>query len=362
MRELFILVAHLLTTLAKLMGPGGVRAVAAESLMLKHQMLILNRSRKRAPKLTPRDRLLLGLGAFLLNPKRIPKIAAGVKTSTLLRCHRALTKLKYDLLFSPRRRSRPGPKGPSKELIAAVLEIKRHNPRFGCPRIAQQIAFTFGVEINKDMVRRILAQCYRPERGERGPSWLSDIGKVKDQLWSLDLFRCESILLKSHWVMVVMDLFTRRIVGFAVEPADIDGVSVCRMFNHATAAQSLPRYLSSDNDPLFCFHRWRANLRILQIEQVETVPFAPCSHPFVERLIGTIRREYLDWILFWNRGDLERKLGCFRDYYNGTRVHASLGGKPPAVAAGGPSPPYARLDYFSWISHCQGLFQSPVAA
>ncbi len=362
MRELFILVAHLLTTLAKLMRPGGVRAIAAESLMLKHQMLILKRSRKRAPKLTPWDRLLLGLGASVLNPKRIPKIAVGVKTSTVLRCHRALTKLKYQLLFSPQRRSRPGPKGPSKELIAVVLEIKCRNPRFGCPRIAQQIAFTFGVEINKDMVRRILAQYYRPEPGKRGPSWLSVIGKVKDQLWSLDLFRCESILLKSYWVMVVMDLFTRRIIGFAVEPADIDGLSVCRMFNHAISAQSLPQYLSSDNDPLFRFHRWGANLRILELEEVKTVPFVPRSHPFVERLIGTVRREYLDWVLFWNRGDFDRKLGCFRDYYNGVRVHSSLGGKPPEVAGGGPSPPHAQLDYFSWISHCQGQYQTPVVA
>jgi len=64
-------------------------------------------------------------------------------------------------------------------LIAAVLEIKRRNPRFGCPRIAQQIAFTFGVEINKDVVPRILAQYYRPESGQRGLSWLTVIGKVK---------------------------------------------------------------------------------------------------------------------------------------------------------------------------------------
>jgi putative transposase len=92
------------------------------------------------------------------------------------------------------------------------------------------------------------------------------------------------------------------------------------------------------------------------------VPFVPCSHPFVERLIGTIRREYLDRVLFWNRGDLERKLGCFRDYYNRIRVHASLGGKPPLLAGGGPSPPRAELGHFCWISHCQGLFQLPVAA
>jgi putative transposase len=97
-------------------------------------------------------------------------------------------------------------------------------------------------------------------------------------------------------------------------------------------------------------------------EQVKTVPFVPCSHPFVELLIGTIRREYLDWVLFWNRGDLERKLGCFRDYYNGVRVHSSLGGKSPELAAGGPSPPRAQLEYFSWISHSHGQYQTPVAA
>jgi transposase InsO family protein len=94
------------------------------------------------------------------------------------------------------------------------------------------------------------------------PSWLTVIGHAKDSLWSVDFFRCESILLKSYWIMIVMDVFTRRIIGFGVAPADLDGPAVCRMFNRAIAKQIPPKYLSSDNDPLFCFHRWRANLRI----------------------------------------------------------------------------------------------------
>jgi putative transposase len=108
---------------------------------------------------------------------------------------------------------RPGPKGPSKELIAAVLEIKRLNPRFGCPRIAQQISLAFGLEIDKDMVRRILASHPLPKSGGKGPSLLSIIAEARDSLWSVDLFRCESVLLKSFWVMIVMDIFTsdRRI-------------------------------------------------------------------------------------------------------------------------------------------------------
>jgi putative transposase len=223
---------------------------------------------------------------------------------------------KYQRLFSSKTARRPGPKGPSKELIAAVLEIKRLNPRFGCPRIAQQISHAFGLEIDKDVVRRILARHPRPKDGGQGPSWLSAIAEARDSLWSVDLFRCESILLKSFWVMVVMDIFTRRIVGFGVEPAHIDGVSVCRMFNHARCGQPLPRRLSSDHDPLFRFHRWRANLRILGIEELKSVPFLPRSHPFVERLIGTLRREYLDQIFFWNALDLHRKLDRFAAYYN----------------------------------------------
>ena len=162
-------------------------------------------------------------------------------------------------------------------------------------RVAQQISHGFGVDIDKDVVRRVLAKHYRPDDSEpNGPSWLSFLAQTKDSLWSVDLYRCESILLRSHWVMLVMDVFTRRIIGFGVEPADIDGVSVCRMFNHAVAGQLLPKRLSSDHDPLFRFHRWLANLRVLEIEEIKSVPWAPVSHPFVERLIGTIRRMYLD--------------------------------------------------------------------
>jgi len=74
------------------------------------------------------------------------------------------------------------------------------------------------------------------------------------------------------------------------ERAYIDGVSVCRMSNHAVSSQRLPKRVSTDHDPLFRFHRWLANLRVFEIEEIKSVPYIPVSHPFVERLIGTIRR------------------------------------------------------------------------
>ncbi len=364
MRELLILAVHLLVAVAKLCRPDGMHGVVAESLLLKQQLLISNRSRQRAPNLISRDRFLLGLTAVFVRRRRLEKVAALLSPATLFKFHNALINRKYSLLFSSSaKRRKPGPKGPSAELIAAILELKVRNPKFGCFRIAQQIAYAFGIAIDKDVVRRVLAKYYRPgDSGSSGPSWLSFIAQTKDSLWSLDLFRCESILLRSHWVLVVLDIFTRRIIGFGVNQAYIDGISVCRMFNYAVAGQRLPKRLSTDHDPLFRFHRWLANLRVIEIEEVKSVPYAPVSHPFVERLIGTIRREYLDRTFFWNAVDLERKLDEFRDYYNAYRVHRSLDGITPAKRAGAPSPAPATLDRYAWQQHCRGLFHTPVPA
>ena len=165
--------------------------------------------------------------------------------------------------------------------------------------------------LDKDTVRRILAVHYKPDPDNRGPSWLTTIGHAKDSLWSIDLFRCESILLKSHWVMVVMDHYTRRIIGFSIHAGIVDGPSLCRKFNGATSRQGFPDRISTDNDPLFQYHRWKANLRVLEIEEIKSLPHVPMSHPFVEPLIGSIRRELLDQTLLWTATDLENKL---RDY------------------------------------------------
>src|SRR5271170_398433 len=149
MSLLFSLIAHLLVTLAKLARPGGLGAVAAESLAVKHQLLIMKRARRRAPYLTSWDRLALGVCTLLVSPKRLSKMAVILKPSTLLYFHRALVKRKYRLLYSTSKRRRPGPKGPSRELIDTVVEIKRRNPRFGCRKIAEQISSAFGIELKR---------------------------------------------------------------------------------------------------------------------------------------------------------------------------------------------------------------------
>jgi len=222
------------------------------------------------------------------------------------------------------------------------------------------MALAFDIPIDKDIVRRILASHYRPQQGSNGPCWLSFMGHLKDSLWRIDLSRCESATLRTHWVLVLMDQYTRRIIGFGVHAGVVDGIALCRRFNQAIGAHRvMPKYLSSDHDPLYRFKPWEANLPILDVAEIKTVPYVPLSHPFVERLIGTVRREYLDRTLLWTTVDLENKRLEFRDYFNSYRVPHSLEGQTPDTRE---PRPVANLKSYRWQSHCRGLYHTPIAA
>ena len=268
MRDLVILLVHVIVTLSRLLGPGGSRAVVAESVLVKQQLLILNRSRQRAPSLRASDRFVAGLCTLFMQPTRVIRSAIVLKPSILLNFHQTLRKRKYRILFSPKRGRKPGPKGPSRELIDAIVNTKQRNPSWGCPRIAQQVVLAFGVSIDRDIVRRVLANHYRPKPDSCGPSWLTFLGQMKDSLWSMDLLRCESETLRTHWILAVMDHCSRRIIGFGMHAGAVDGAALCCMFNHAigpcrsTSAPTMIRFFSlSDGEPICEFWVWPKSKR-----------------------------------------------------------------------------------------------------
>lgn len=155
MRDVLILLVHL-------MQPGGAQSVVAESVLLRHQLLVLNRTRRNAPDLRPRDRIVAGLCAGFLRPARLIRSAIVLKPAMFLHFHRLLVKRKYRELFSPKKkRSLPRPKCPSAELIAAIVEMKQRNPRFGYQRIADQIALAFD-ECSANTIARTLAEVAHP--------------------------------------------------------------------------------------------------------------------------------------------------------------------------------------------------------
>jgi putative transposase len=203
MRDLLILASHLVVTFVKLLRRGGVRAVAAESLALKHQLLISNRSHHRAPNPTTLDLIVLALTALFVSPAVLRSSALSSSRPRYCNFHKMLVCEKYRRLFSSSsHRHNPVPKGrlrnslrPSSRSRGAIRSLAACGlPSKSLIRSAQ---------IDKDVVCRVLASHDRPGSRTEGPSWLPFIAHLKDRLWSVDLFRCESIRLKSYWVLVV---------------------------------------------------------------------------------------------------------------------------------------------------------------
>lgn len=252
MRKTVRLVIHWLTTCATCLRPGGVRVGTAESWLMTPQVL-----RQRTS---------------------------------------------HWLASSSSRRT-PDPHGHAPVLLAALVDMKCRTPRFGCPPLAQHLSRAVSIEINNDVVRRMVALYVRPESGQYGPSWVTVLGHIKDRLWRVDRFRVESLRLKRHWVM---NVWTRRLIGFRAAAATSDGGSLCRMFTRATAGHAPPTPRPSDHDPLVTVPGGRATRRVLEVGNIQTVPLVPCSPPFVARLIETIRREYRDPVRCWTVDDLTR--------------------------------------------------------
>ena len=100
MRDVVILFVHLIVTVVRPLGPGGLRSVVAETLILRHQLLVLNRGRKRAPNLRAADRILFGLFTLFIRPARLLRSAIVLKPSTLQHFHSLMSKRKYRILFS----------------------------------------------------------------------------------------------------------------------------------------------------------------------------------------------------------------------------------------------------------------------
>ena len=92
------------------------------------------------------------------------------------------------------------------------------------------------------------------------------------------------------------------------------------------------------------------------------MPHVPTSHPFIERLIGTVRHEILDKTFYWHANDLQNKLELFQDYYNEERCHHSIDGIPPLKKAEGKSCRVVSLNNYRWKKHCRGLYELPIAA
>ena len=162
MRDIFHFLYNLVVCIITLLRPGGVKSVAAENLILRQQLIAMSRTRKRSPRLTQTDRTVFAFLAQIIPRTRLRKLAIIVQPATILKFHRAMIQKKYRALYSAKSPAKRGPKGPDPELIRLVVDIKHRDPRMGYDRIAMQVLQGFGVEVDKHVIRRILAKHYRP--------------------------------------------------------------------------------------------------------------------------------------------------------------------------------------------------------
>ena len=153
-----------------------------------------------------------------------------------------------------------------------------------------------------------------------------------------------------------MDQFTRRLIGFGVHAGGVDGAALCRMINQVISGQKPPSYLSSDHDPTVEYHRWQAHLRILESELINSVPYTPISHPFVESFLTrrcagprSICRESL------TRSRITTTTTVFTLRWGAIR-------DTPAQVSGESKIRQANLESYRWEAYCRGLVQLPMAA
>lgn len=160
MKSIVFLISHFLLALMKIVRPGGSKAMIAENIALRHQLMVLMRYRKRSSNLSTVDRVIFGLLGSFISHNRLKKLALAIKPITLLRLHKALINRKYKNLFSKKSQKKPGSKGPEQEIVHAIIEMKQRNLSFGYLRIAMQIYQAFGIKLDAGIVRRVLAKHY----------------------------------------------------------------------------------------------------------------------------------------------------------------------------------------------------------
>jgi len=249
-----------------------------------------------------------------MRPGRIRKAAVVLKPATLTKFRRALVCRNYQLFFSSRKKAKPGPKGPSDDLVRVIIEMKQRNTQFGCPRIAQQINKAFGVNIDKDVVRRVLAKHYRPKPYDGGLSWLTFLRHTRDSLWSIVLFRRASILPKYHSILLEIDQFIRRIIDCGISGYHFDQMVVFSLYDAAIPVVDAPKSLRHVPDLHFSHHR--CIRKLLCVGRTQTVPIFPRAPPFAERRIGTRRRNHHEYRSNCSAIDLETEREALNNNHN----------------------------------------------
>jgi putative transposase len=292
-------------------------ALQPENLALRHQIGVLQRSARKRPKLTPGDRLLWVWLSRIWSDWR--SAVAIVKPETVIAWHR----VGFRLFWTWRvRRGQPGRPVISCEVRDLIRKVCRENPGWGAPRIHGEL-LKLGIDIGESSVSKYMVRCRKPP----SQTWRSFLENHAQQLVSVDFFTVPTIRFQLLYVFLVLAHDRRRIVHFNVT-AHPTARWTGQQLREAFPFDQLPRYLLRDRDAIFGAD-FRSEATDMGIHEVLSTPRSPWQRAYVERVIGSIRRECLDHVIVFNERSLRRILRSYSDYYHRSRTHLSLGKDSP---------------------------------
>ena len=283
--------------------------VELENLALRHQLHVLRRQRPGRLRLFPIDRLLW-IWLYRLWPRCL-EVMVLVKPATVVQWHRQGFRLFW------RWRSRSGRPSVDREVRDLIWQMSSANPLWGAPRIHGEL-LKLGIEVGQATVAKYMVR----RRGAPSPTWRSFLRNHAEGIAAIDMFVVASASFRLLYVMIILAHDRRTVVSTAVTEHPT-AAWLSRQVTEAFPWDTAPRYLLRDRDASYG-SEFRSRVEAMSITEVITAPRSPWQNAYVERVIGSIRRECMDHIVIFNERHLRRVLSSYVDYYHGSRTHLSL--------------------------------------
>lgn len=287
-------------------------ALQLENVALRHQIGVLQRSAKKRPRLHAADRFLWVWLSRVWTDWRSALII--VKPETVVAWHRKAFRLFWTWKI---RRGKPGRPPVPREVRDLIRRMSKENPGWGAPRIHGEL-LKLGINIGETSVSKYLVRHRKPP----SQTWRTFLDNHLKSLVSVDFFTVPTIRFQILYVFLVLAHERRRIIHFAVT-AHPTAEWTAQQLREAFPWDSAPRYLLRDRDRIFG-RDFVEQVKAMGIKQVLSAPRSPWQRAYVERVIGTIRRECLDHLIVFNEASLSRHLQAFIGYYHRTRTHLAL--------------------------------------
>jgi putative transposase len=290
------------------------RSLTLENLALRHQLDVLQRNAKK-PRLKGQDRALWVVLSRLWPDWRDSLTV--VQPKTVVAWHRR----GWRLYWRWKCRGRGRPAVPS-EVRQLIRRISRENPLWGAPRVHGEL-LKLGYEISEATVAKYMVRRRKPP----SPTWRSFIRNHFSNIAAVDFFTVPTLTFRTLYVFVVLSLDRRRVLLFNVTDSPT-AQWTSRQILQAFPFDTAPRFLIRDRDGIYG-DKVVDTLRSIGIEPVVTARNSPWQNGYVERVIGSARRECLDHVIVLNRRHLRRILKEYFEYYHEARTHLGLGKDSP---------------------------------